>query len=101
MPKKEVKMTYAVIDSLRAYASFPRLKRAALYLVGTQLDHTKIAHGHELFMGLDRSTDGGLSADELNEALVEAGLNEVDDLHELLTKVDSDGSGEVDYGEFI
>merc|ERR1719450_2049388 len=53
-------------------------------------------------MHLDHNGDGLLTANEMKEGLAQAGLKEIPaDLQQLLEEVDSDGSGVIDYTEFL
>jgi len=53
-------------------------------------------------MALDKNGDGLLTAAEMKEGLSKAGLKEIPaDLEQILKDVDADGSGIIDYTEFL
>eukprot|EP00923_Selenidium_pygospionis_P055896 GHVN01097282.1.p3 GENE.GHVN01097282.1~~GHVN01097282.1.p3 ORF type:complete len:143 (-),score=31.10 GHVN01097282.1:960-1388(-) len=53
-------------------------------------------------MALDIDKDGTLTASEVREGLAKSGLKDIPaDLELLIQEVDSDGSGVIDYTEFI
>merc|ERR1712003_56421 len=56
----------------------------------------------DTFMQLDHNGDGLLTVKELKEGLDKAGLKEIpEDLQQILKDVDADGSGVIDYTEFL
>merc|ERR1719191_79028 len=51
---------------------------------------------------MDVNNDGMLSMDELKNGLEKSGLGEVtSDLTEMMAALDADGSGKIDYTEFV
>merc|ERR1711862_1040831 len=56
----------------------------------------------EAFIAMDANQDGQLTAKEIREGMTKAGLKEIPhDLEEIIKQVDSDGSGVIDYSEFL
>lgn len=55
----------------------------------------------EVFESLDENGDGQLSHAEMREGLKKSGLKNLGDLEQILEDIDSDGSGAIDYTEFI
>merc|ERR1711988_610796 len=56
----------------------------------------------ETFMALDGNGDGKLTVNEMKEGINKAGLKEIPaDLQQIMQDVDSDGSGVIDYTEFL
>merc|ERR1711998_11300 len=56
----------------------------------------------DTFMQLDANGDGLLTAAELKEGLTKSGLKEIPpDLQQIMQDIDSDGSGVIDYTEFL
>mmetsp|Transcript_65162 Transcript_65162/g.187561 ORF Transcript_65162/g.187561 Transcript_65162/m.187561 type:complete len:335 (-) Transcript_65162:159-1163(-) len=90
------------VDNLRGFRSQNKLKKAALHIIAGQLNEDQIKALRETFMALDGNGDGLLTAAEMKEGLAKAGLKEVPpDLQQILEDVDSDGSGVIDYTEFL
>merc|ERR1712190_693559 len=90
------------VDNLRGFRSQNKLKKAALHIIAGQLNEDQIKALRETFMALDGNGDGLLTANEMKEGLAKAGLKEIPpDLQQILEDVDSDGSGVIDYTEFL
>merc|ERR1719414_567387 len=90
------------VDNLRNFRSQNKLKKAALHVIAGQLDEDQIKALRETFQGLDSNGDGLLTSAEMKEGLQNAGLKDVPmDLQAILEDVDSDGSGVIDYTEFL
>jgi len=90
------------VDNLRGFRSQNKLKKAALHIIAGQLHEDQIKALRETFMSLDGNGDGFLTSAELKEGLSKAGLKEIPpDLQQILQDVDSDGSGVIDYTEFL
>jgi len=90
------------VDNLRGFRSQNKLKKAALHIIAGQLNEDQIKALRETFMALDGNGDGLLTANEMKEGLAKAGLKDIPaDLQQILEDVDSDGSGVIDYTEFL
>merc|ERR1712190_392763 len=91
-----------LVDNLRGFRSQNKLKKAALHVIASQLGETQIKALRDTFMHLDHNGDGLLTVAELKEGLAQAGLKEIpEDLQQIMKDVDSDGSGVIDYTEFL
>merc|ERR1712056_2835 len=92
----------SLVDNLRGFLSQNKLKKAALHVIASQLGETQIKALRDTFMHLDHNGDGLLTVAELKEGLAQAGLKEIpEDLQQIMKDVDSDGSGVIDYTEFL
>jgi len=102
-PKAEgVALQSGLVDNLKGFRSQNKLKKAALHVIASQLGETQIKALRDTFMQLDHNGDGLLTAVEMKEGLLAAGLKEIPpDLQQILEEVDSDGSGVIDYTEFL
>merc|ERR1712157_533404 len=90
------------VDNLRGFRSQNKLKKAALHIIAGQLNDNQIKALRETFMALDGNGDGLLTIPEMKEGLAKAGLKEIPpDLQQIMEDVDSDGSGVIDYTEFL
>ncbi|CEL97997.1 unnamed protein product [Vitrella brassicaformis CCMP3155] len=77
-------------------------KRAALTVIAQQLTDNEIDQLKKIFIALDNNGDGTLTTQEVKEGLSKSGLKELpQDLEQIMMEVDSDGSGVIDYTEFI
>jgi len=99
---KKVALTAGFVNKLRCFRSQNKLKKAALHVIAGQLDDTQIKALRDIFMALDANGDGLLTAAEMRTGMQKSGLKEVPaDLQQILEDVDSDGSGVIDYTEFL
>lgn len=86
--------------NLKSFTKVPKMKKIALSLVAQQLAEKDIEAIKETFKLLDKNNDGTLSMEEIVRALEEQGMED-GGLRETLRDLDTDGSGSVDYTEFI
>mmetsp|Transcript_68247 Transcript_68247/g.172663 ORF Transcript_68247/g.172663 Transcript_68247/m.172663 type:complete len:536 (-) Transcript_68247:224-1831(-) len=92
----------ALVENLRGFRSQNMLKKAALQIIAGQLDETQIRGLRETFTALDANGDGLLTLSELKSGLDRAGFKKTNsDLEGILEGVDADGSGVIDYSEFL
>jgi len=90
------------VDNLRGFRSQNKLKKAALHIIAGQLNEDQIKALRETFMALDGNGDGLLTPAEMKAGLEKAGLKEIPpDLQQIMEDVDADGSGVIDYTEFL
>jgi len=90
------------VDNLRGFQSQNKLKKAALHIIAGQLNEDEIKKLREAFTSLDKNGDGLLTHAELKDGLGKAGLKEIPpDLAAIMDGVDADGSGVIDYTEFL
>lgn len=92
--------------NLRSFRSEQMLKKATIGFITSQLA-TKAEREEmmELFRSLDTDNSGTLSAKELKEGFSILFGNEVNDVdgevEKIMKQVDLDGSGEIEYSEFV
>jgi len=97
-----VALQSSLVDNLRGFRSQNKLKKAALHIIAGQLGESQIKALRETFMALDENGDGLLTPNEMKEGLAKAGLKEIPpDLQQIMEEVDADGSGVIDYTEFL
>lgn len=89
------------LSGLKTFSRMNHLKKAAVTVVATQLTSEKIEKLRGMFMQMDNNSDGTLSISELKDGLEWSGVNCPANLDELLKEADTDGSGVVDYTEFL
>merc|ERR1711879_1017062 len=96
------KLAENMVDNLRGFRSQNKLKKAALHIIANQLNEDQIKGLREVFMSMDGNGDGCLTINEMKEGIKKAGLQEIPaDLQAIMEEVDSDGSGVIDYTEFL
>ncbi|CAK9103162.1 Calcium-dependent protein kinase 10 (OsCDPK10) (OsCPK10) [Durusdinium trenchii] len=94
----------AVLSNLRKYSAEHRLKKAALQLLARQQNDDVFDQLKKQFNELDENGDGIITFAELKQGMKKAGLAgglSSKDLHNLALALDADGSGEIDYTEFL
>ncbi|CAJ1422038.1 unnamed protein product [Effrenium voratum] len=90
------------VDNLRGFQSQNKLKKAALHIIAGQLNEDEIKKLRDVFTSLDKNGDGLLTHAELKDGMAKAGLKEIPpDLAAIMDGVDADGSGVIDYTEFL
>jgi len=98
----DIPLPTGLLDNLKHFRAHNLLKKAALHVIANQMDDAQIMHLREIFQALDSNGDGVLTCQEMKEGLENAGLKEIPaNLQEIMEQVDSDGSGEIDYTEFL
>jgi calcium-dependent protein kinase len=91
-----------MFDNLKGFRGQNKLKKAALQVIANQLNEEQIKTLRDVFMTLDGNGDGKLTVNEMKEGIQKAGLKEIPpDLQKIMEDVDSDGSGVIDYTEFL
>merc|ERR1719433_599706 len=91
-----------LVDKLRTFHSHNKLVKAALHIIAGQLNEEQICSLRETFIKLDVDSDGYVTVGELKAGLNSAGFQELPgDLKDIMEGVDADGSGAIDYTEFL
>lgn len=99
---KPINLGTGLVKNLRRFRAQHRLKKAALHVIAGQLNDSKIKQLREIFTQLDDNGDGLLSIEELRTGIQKSELKEVpEDFQALMEEIDCDGSGVIDYTEFL
>ncbi|CAK0824399.1 unnamed protein product, partial [Prorocentrum cordatum] len=99
---KNVPISNNFVDNLRGFRSQNKLKKAALHIIAGELSDSQIKNLRETFQALDQNGDGLLTSAEMKLGLEKAGLADIPaDLQDIMKNVDADGSGVIDYTEFL
>jgi len=95
----------AVVENLKTFRCQNKLKKAALQVIAGQVNEAEIKSLREIFVSLDTNGDGWLTIEELQEGFAKGGLgrktNTPVDLQSIMDGIDADGSGMIDYSEFL
>jgi len=98
----ELSIQDGFFDRWQAYKGANRMKKAALHIIAGQLNDSETKTLRETFTAFDADGNGKLTRDELQQGLEQVGLARTDSqLNALVDAVDDDGSGVIDYTEFI
>jgi len=98
--KVEMKPSY--LEHLRRFQSANKFKKAALHVIAGELSKNDIAALRKTFVALDSDGDGLLTMSEMRDGLSQAGIARIPvDLRCIMEDMDSNGSGSIDYTEFL
>lgn len=100
-PANPTPISADVVRRLKAFRTHARFKKVALTAIAQQLPDEEIRSLQDTFRALDKNGDGKLTREEIAAGLTKQGLVVPDALERILQSVDSDGSGGVDYTEWI
>jgi calcium-dependent protein kinase len=90
-----------LVAKLRAFKAVSYFKKITLSLAAQLMSDIDIREMQRTFMALDTNNDGVLSHAEIAEGLGSHCIALPPDLAEILENIDTDGSGCIDYTEFI
>jgi len=92
-------------DMFKNFNSFSKdnkLKRAARQMIPSILGETsQIKRLKDAFLAFDKNGDGRLTRDEMSKGLREAGFDDEAYIKSIVDQMDTDGSGEIEYNEFL
>ena len=84
---------------LKKFQNHLKMKQAAITYIATQISSKEIDHLKKAFETLDKNGDGNITLKELKNGL--AGVKNKDELLAIMEGADTDGSGCINYTEFI
>ena len=90
-----------ILQSLKAFRGIAKLKKIALTAIAHQLQDNEISDLKNVFTSVDVNGDGTLTVPEIRHALEKANITLPPDFDSMVAEIDSDGSGSIDYMEFI
>ena len=96
---KNLSLKGAKLDTFKSFNKQSKLKQAALTAISVQASPDDIKELKQLFMSLDVNGDGSLTIEELRKGL--SGKENGDSLIAIMEGADTDGSGEINYTEFL
>jgi calcium-dependent protein kinase len=97
---QQVQLTASVTHNLQAFRSSNRLQKAALHVAAHHINGSQLERLQSLFTQLDEDGNGTLSRDELTRGLRKTNIP-AEQIQLILEGIDVDGSGEIDYTEFL
>jgi len=100
----EVTLSYDAFNNLQAFQAANRLKKAACTVIAQHLSDAAIKDLREMFYALDKNGDGTISMEEMNQGIKKMGVEDAELtslLNQIMRDVDSDGSGAIDFSEFL
>jgi calcium-dependent protein kinase len=101
-PKAVSSLNLSFLSDLKSLRDDVKLKKVAFQVMVSQLTEIQIGSLREVFNALDENGDGTLTVKEIQEGLHRAGLKNISaDLRQSIEDIDLDGSGSIDYSEFL
>jgi len=88
-------------ENIAKFSGMSKVKKVALTLIAKQLNDDKIQDLKNTFGVLDKNKDGTLTIKEIVDGMKAHGLEMPENMADSLARVDTDGSGSIDYTEFI
>lgn len=100
---QDTKVDEGNLAQMRTFVAQSRLKKVALQVIARQISDDTIEKLREIFLSLDDDNSGTLSVEEIDEALIDLQVEEPIrvEMRRLMHEIDVDGSGTVNYTEFI
>ena len=95
----KIEMKGKKLSTFKNFNKQSKLKQAALTAISVRASPDDIKELKTLFMSLDVNGDGSLTLEELKKGL--AGKQNGEDLLAIMKGADTDGSGEINYTEFL
>ncbi|CAN6821334.1 unnamed protein product [Brassica oleracea] len=99
----EIPIDISVLNNMRQFVKFSRLKQFALRALATTLDEEESADLRDQFDAIDVDKNGAISLDEMRQALAKDHPWKLKDARvaEILQAIDSNTDGFVDFEEFV
>jgi len=97
--QEAVEVTPILTKNLKVFRGAQKVKKAVLTYLATQLSEKEIEPLKKLFVSLDENGDGRLSREEIQKGF--KGRQDEKELIEIMTAMDTDGSGFIDYNGTI
>lgn len=104
MDKVKKSLASKALSNLKNFRAEQKLKQATLaYIVSQCLTKEETDKMEEIFASMDKNNDGMLSKQEISEGYEEHFGMPIDDdeLDKIFAAIDTDGSGAIDYSEFL
>jgi len=98
-PNSENSVLNLNLNTMKSYTQANKFKKAVLTFIASRLKDDEIKSLKEIFVALDKNNDGTLTYDEIKEGCSK--LNTNLNFYEIFNSLDTDGSGSINYTEFI
>jgi calcium-dependent protein kinase len=90
-----------IFSSLKNFTSVRKFKKVALQVLSQKVSADEKVALKQEFDKLDTDASGALSLEELRQGFSRAGSEGERDIANIMKEVDADGSGAIDYNEFL
>ena len=101
-PNAKANLSDLNVQTLKKYRGEHKLKKAVLTFIASRLNDEEVKNLNGIFENLDENKDGTLTFNEVKKGIEKLGKNELGvDVGEIFKSIDTDGSGRIDYTEFL
>jgi len=90
----------AVALRIQNFSNMNKLKQKALQIIATTMDDSEIEGLRNMFEAIDTDNSGTITLDELKSAMKQFNMT-MKDVEDLMAAADVDGSGQIEWGEFL
>ncbi|SBS83161.1 calcium-dependent protein kinase 3, putative (CDPK3) [Plasmodium ovale curtisi] len=97
----DVKMDIHVLENIKNYALLLKFQKLAMTIIAQQSNDYDLQQLKAAFLHLDEEGKGNITKQQLKRGLESSGLKLPPNFDVLLDQIDSDGSGKIDYTEFL
>ncbi|GAW80720.1 calcium-dependent protein kinase 3 [Plasmodium gonderi] len=95
------KMDIHVLENFKNYALLLKFQKLAMTIIAQQSNDCDLQQLKAAFLHLDEEGKGNITKHQLRKGLESSGLKLPHNFDFLLDQIDSDGSGNIDYTEFL
>ena len=88
-------------NQLKNYAASSKMRKAVLTYIASRLTQNEIEELNKNFQEIDDNNDGKLTLEEIKTAINRNKNINIDHIEEIFKSIDTDGSGSIEYTEFI
>ena len=88
-------------NNIIRFSQMGKWKRAVMFVIARQMDIEKLKISTDIFFAFDTDGGGTLSYQNVKEGLKGYGVQPPEHLEESMAMIDADGSGIIDYTEFL
>lgn len=99
--QKNKKSAELTMERMKAFKSYPEMKRTALMAIAHKLHSNDIGHLREAFQKIDTSNSGTIDRSEFNQLASQLDIVDENELSDIFDAADIDGTGQICYGEFL
>lgn len=98
-PNSDESLLNLNLDTMKNYTQANKFKKAVLTFIASRLKDDEIKTLRDIFTSLDKNNDGTLTFEEVKQGCSK--LNSNMNFEEIFNSLDTDGSGCINYTEFI
>ena len=88
-------------NQLKNYAASSKMRKAVLTYIASRLSQNEIEELNKNFQEIDDNNDGKLTLEEIKKAINKNKDINIEHIEEIFKSIDTDGSGCIEYTEFI